>query len=338
MNPSPSASELLNRPPAWLVEGRAIHRFRRITSARNLAKPGRFRPSSTERVVLRARLAPLLELLGESPLHVEIDSPKKAQWWAAYLLEQPFRLGSQLYLSTELDRWLVLTGDDHARFSAVENGEAAEQASHTIDEFEEQFEQIGEPAHSKLFGYLTASPKLAGLGRRVERLLQLPLLSATDYLDKVLAAVTQFGFNGRLVNPPGSALYLFGNLTAQGYSREELHFQAFQVEGILSRAEEAARRQLLDQRREWLLDQIGRGLGLLTNARLLEKTEAATALTWLILAQELELESADLPPRGQLLRQLWLLQSPLASKEGKDEEKPSRTRARQLREELFGGK
>ncbi len=330
MTPPHPTTEPPRQPPTWLTESVAIRLLRRVSSVRNLVKPEQFQPSPAERLALRVRLTPLLSLLGKSPLHVDLDSPQLAQWWASWLLEKPFLVGSQLYLSTKRDRWLVLTGRDHAHFSATENRAEA------TDEFEEAFEKIGEPAHSKLFGYLTASPKLAGLGRRVEMLLHLPMLSATGQLEKSLAAVTQFGFNGKPVNPPGSALYVFSNLTAQGYEREELLSQANRVENIVVKAEEAARRQLLSQQGEWLLDQIGRARGLLTNAHLLEETEAATALTWLILGQELELEPAGQPSREQLFGQLWLLQAPFLS-ERTGEEDPSRARARLLRGELFGG-
>jgi protein arginine kinase len=179
---------------------------------------------------------------------------------------------------------IMVNEEDHIRLQTIRSGLSLGSCLAEANEYDDLIEAGLDYAYHPRFGYLTACPTNVGTGLRLSVMLHLPGLSLTGELDKVRRAASDMGlavrgFYGEGSESPGE-FYQLSNQTTLGKSDEML---LREMEGeIIPRVvgyERHARKNLLNNRRDLLEDQIWRALGTLRHARLMKVEEAMELLS-----------------------------------------------------------
>jgi protein arginine kinase len=231
---------------------------------------------------------------------------------------------------------VMVNEEDHLRIQSLRSGLALAEAWREADQLDDLLEARLDYAFSPRFGYLTACPTNVGTGLRMSAMLHLPALRLTGDIEKVKRAAADMnlavrGFHGEGSEAVGD-LFQISNQTTFGRSESAVREQL--EKEILPRVveyERLARKEMLTKRRIALEDQIGRALGVLTNARLMTAEEAMQALSLVRLGLILGL----IPVRDQVaavrtVNLLWLLVQPahLQQVAGRDLDQEQRRAAR----------
>ena len=302
--------ELLLRPPRWIAaNANPVWLATRVTVIRNLAGLP-FIPEGTGRRRLLEQLEVLIDVLGPGARQAVFDDHGGTGWWSERALWPPILTdNARLYLSGGEDRWLILGGQDHAVFSAVEAGPGRGDLLDQVRRFDEAFAAVGEAAHDDEHGHLTSSPRRAGAGVGVELVLHLPGLMLTRQLRRLLSAAAQLGFWGTAIGPVGGGMVTLVNLVALRRGPGEVLESARRVGELLVGAEETARGALLAGRRNLVEDGVGRARGILSRGSRFEELEAGTLCSWLRLGRCLDLLRR--PSLSRINAALWSLQGDL---------------------------
>jgi len=302
--------ELLLRPPRWIsANANPVWLATRVTVIRNLAGVP-FVPEGTDRRRLLEQLEVLIDVLGPGARQAVFDARGGTGWWSERALWPPILTdNARLYLSGGEDRWLILGGQDHAVFSAVEASPGRVGLLERVRLFDEAFTAVGEAAHDDEHGHLTSSPRRAGAGVGVELVLHLPGLMLTRQLRRLLSAAAQLGFWGTAIGPVGGGMVTLVNLVALRRGPGEILESAARVGELLVGAEETARGALLAGRRNLVEDGVGRAWGILSRGSRFEELEAGTLCSWLRLGRCLDLLRR--PSLSRINAALWSLQGDL---------------------------
>jgi len=302
--------ELLLRPPRWIAaNANPVWLATRVTVIRNLAGLP-FVPEGTDRRRLLEQLEVLIDVLGSGARQAVFDDHGGTGWWSERALWPPILTeNARLYLCDGEDRWLILGGQDHAVFSAVEAGAGRGDLLDQVRRFDGAFAAVGEAAHDDEHGHLTSSPRRAGAGVGVELVLHLPGLMLTRQLRRLLSAAAQLGFWGTAIGPVGGGMVTLVNLVALRRGPGEVLDAAVRVGEFLVGAEETARGALLAGRRNLVEDGVGRAWGILSRGSRFEELEAGTLCSWLRLGRCLDLLRR--PSLSRINAALWSLQGDL---------------------------
>ncbi|HUT99175.1 MAG TPA: hypothetical protein VM054_08875 [bacterium] len=302
--------ELLLRPPRWIAaNANPVWLATRVTVIRNLVGAP-FVPEGTDRRRLLEQLEVLTDILGPGARQAVFDDHGGTGWWSERALWPPVLTeNARLFLSDGEDRWLILGGQDHAVFSAVETSPGRGGLLDQVRLFDEAFSAVGEAAHHDEHGYLTSSPRRAGAGVGVELVLHLPALMLTRQLRRLLSAAAQLGFWGTAIGPVGGGMVTLVNLVALRHGPGELLDSAGRVGELLAGAEESARGALLAGRRNLVEDGVGRAWGILNRGTHFEELEAGTLCSWIRLGRCLDL--LHRPSLNRINAALWSLQGDL---------------------------
>lgn len=179
---------------------------------------------------------------------------------------------------------IMVNEEDHIRLQTIKSGLALGACLREANELDDLIEQGMDYAFHPRFGYLTACPTNVGTGLRLSVMLHLPGLKMTSELEKVRRAAHDMGlavrgFYGEGSESPGD-FYQLSNQTTLGKS-DEMLLREMEHE-IIPRVvgyERAARKNLINHRREQLEDQVWRALGTLRAARLMKTEEAMELLS-----------------------------------------------------------
>jgi len=207
---------------------------------------------------------------------------------------------------------IMVNEEDHLRIQLMRTGLALGEVVQEIDAIDDRIEAGIDYAFHPRFGYLAACPTNVGTAARLSVMLHLPALKLTGELDKVKRAADDMslavrGFYGEGSEASGD-LYQLSNQTTLGKTHEILLYQMeAEIVPTIVEYERRARAQLLERRREGIMDQAHRALGLLAHARMLSVQESMTALSSVRLGVVLGLiEEID----GPVLNQLMLIIQP----------------------------
>lgn len=179
---------------------------------------------------------------------------------------------------------IMINEEDHIRLQTIKSGLALGSCLKEANELDDLVEAGMDYAYHPRFGYLTACPTNVGTGLRLSVMLHLPGLKMTNELEKVRRAANDMGlavrgFYGEGSESPGE-FYQLSNQTTLGKSDDMLLREMEQE--IIPRVvgyERAARKNLLENRREQLEDQVWRALGTLRHARMMKTEEAMQLLS-----------------------------------------------------------
>lgn len=186
---------------------------------------------------------------------------------------------------------VMINEEDHLRIQSIHRGYELETAWQEVDRFDTLLNQHVKYAFSAKEGYLTACPSNVGTGMRASVEVVLPGIMLLDEFEEVQRAVTRLGFNFRGMSGEGSALTSGIVQISTGGTLGRTEQQAIAslkhlVDEVIKQ-EKLARTFICKKKPKYLLDYLGRALGILKGARMLETDEALACLSALRLGVEL---------------------------------------------------
>ena len=240
--------------------------------------------------------AQFLDMARLSPLEKEVLKER-------HLISQEFAergSGSGLVVTGDERIAIMINEEDHLRLQAIRPGLDLPGVWAEISAVDSELERQVEYAFSPTLGYLTACPSNVGTGLRASVMIHMPGLKLMGEVEQAVKALTRMGLAVRGLLGEGSEAYgnMFqvSNQSTLGESESAIMDRLIRVVDELVRQEQNARARLMEGRLTFVVDQVGRALGILTQGRLLASMEAVDLMSILKLGVELglirELEAA----------------------------------------------
>jgi len=277
----------------------------RVRLARNIAGF----PFSTQ--ASRIDRAQILEACKSRILNMHTDTPTRFMWLDLHKLQREDRdlLVERQLMSRQHARGKLSTGqggldeprgvavlvpdervsimineEDHIRLQTMKSGLSLTSCLKEANALDDLIEEGMDYAYHPRFGYLTACPTNVGTGLRLSVMLHLPGLKISGELEKVRRAAHDMGlavrgFYGEGSESPGE-FYQLSNQTTLGKS-DDMLLREMELE-IIPRVvgyERTARKNLINNQREQLEDQVWRALGTLRHARMMKTEESMQLLS-----------------------------------------------------------
>lgn len=201
---------------------------------------------------------------------------------------------------------VMVCEEDHLRMQSMTSGLDLQTVWDRIDTVDDSIESRLDFAFSEKFGYLTACPTNVGTGVRVSVMLHLPGLVISKEIEKVFRSLQKVNLAVRGIYGEGSQalgdFYQISNQVTLGQSEQSLLDRVGEIIPQIITYERQAREYLLNERRDSLLDQCSRALGLLSTARTISTEEAMHHLSSVRLGVNMNiLESPDIRTVNDLL-------------------------------------
>jgi protein arginine kinase len=249
--------------------------------------------------------------------------------------------GSGVVIGADEKTAIMLNEEDHVRLQAIGSGLALESLWEALDAVDTQLEDQVEYAFNASLGYLTACPSNVGTALRASVMMHLPGLRMMNEMDAVIRGLERIGLAVRGVQGEGSEavgdMFQVSNQGTLGQTEESTIACLAKLATELVQHERNARQRLSDQRKIYLMDQVGRSYGLLLHAHMLSSRDAADMLSALRLGLEFSLV-ANLT--AEQIGKIMLLTQPghLQRMMGRlmDSEERDIVRAQVVREQLKG--
>jgi len=188
---------------------------------------------------------------------------------------------------------IMINEEDHIRIQCLYPGlqlyDAWKMANHIDDIFENQLNY----AFDEKMGYLTSCPTNVGTGIRASVMLHLPALVLTGQINRIIPAITQVGLTVRGIYGEGSEargnLFQISNQITLGQTEEDIIENLYGVVMQIIEHEKQARKSLLQESKYQIEDRVGRALGILSYAKIIDSKEATERLSDLRLGIDLQL-------------------------------------------------
>ncbi|MDE0959973.1 MAG: protein arginine kinase [Planctomycetota bacterium] len=173
--------------------------------------------------------------------------------------------------------------EDHLRIQVVKSGYRLEEAWEQMDQLERTLDGQLQFAFDQQYGYLTACPTNTGTGMRVSVMLHLPALVITGQIEEVTRAATKIhlavrGLFGEGTEAQGD-FFQISNQRTLGLSEEEILSGIASVLPNILSYERKLRKELIERKREWIEDRIGRSFGTLSHAKVITSQEGLEHLS-----------------------------------------------------------
>jgi len=200
---------------------------------------------------------------------------------------------------------VMLNEEDHLRIQALLPGLSLEEAWQTANSCDDLLEAELDFAFHEDYGYLTACPTNVGTGMRASVMLHLPALVESRQIGRLLAAIGQFGLMARGLYGEGTeakgSVFQISNQVTCGIAEEEIVRNLKAVVEQIKAQEQAHLQKMVAAQRLKIEDRVYRALGLLTNARVLDSSEAMVLLSELRLGVSAGLLSLPVGVLSELL-------------------------------------
>ena len=250
-------------------------------------------------------------------------------------------VGSAVVVNKKQTLSIMINEEDHLRMQVIRSGLQLRNAFKLIDKVDSALEERVDYAFHPVLGYLTACPTNVGTGMRASAMIHLPALVLGDQINQVIQAVNKIGFAVRGLYGEGTEamgnLFQISNQITLGEKEEETVSQLNKVIEKIIEHEQNARQMLLQKKPGTLLDQIGRGYGILSHAYSMSSKEALNLLSFLKLGVDLELFPAEC--QGTI-DELFILTQPAHLQRGSQQklnpEERDALRAEIIRDKLSG--
>ncbi|MCI9273290.1 MAG: protein arginine kinase [Clostridiales bacterium] len=185
------------------------------------------------------------------------------------------REGRGLLLMNDESVSIMINEEDHLRIQVMQQGMALEEAYRMADRLDTLLDERLKFAFDDRLGYLTQCPTNLGTGMRASLMLHLPALQDSGAMDRIAGNLSKLGLTIRGIygegTQPKGALYQLSNQVTLGLSEEAAISNLRDIALQLVSQERAARESI--SRHLETQDAIGRSLGILLNARLLNNDE-----------------------------------------------------------------
>jgi protein arginine kinase len=178
---------------------------------------------------------------------------------------------------------IMVNEEDHLRIQVMLSGLSLGEVWERINNLDDRLEEHLAYAFSSRLGYLTACPTNVGTGIRVGVMLHLPALVQTKQIDKVFRALHKINLAVRGLYGEGTQafgdFYQISNQQTLGKSEQELIRNLSEVVPQIIAYERTARKQLIEERRQHLHDQVSRAYGVLKTAHTISSEETMLLLS-----------------------------------------------------------
>lgn len=315
-------TDLASRPSVWLDSAAEedIIVSSRVRLARNL-KGEMFpqRAGVEDRVRLFGKISQVLTELPSMHTSTVLDMGG-LNWTEKHVLRERHLIsvehsekgkGSGVVLRDDESVAIMVNEEDHLRMQALSPGLVLQAGWQKIDAVDSELEQHVEYAFLRRIGYLTACPSNVGTGLRASVMLHLPGLNLLNEMEQVIKGLTRIGLAVRGVLGEGTDafgnMFQISNQMTLGETEKSIVDRLTEMVLEVAGHERNARLRLVEQRKVYLMDYIGRAYGVLMNAQLLSSREMLDLLSSLRLGADVGLIRDVLP---SVIRELMLLTQP----------------------------
>lgn len=216
----------------------------------------------------------------------DIDDITKMTLVEKHLISPEFAFKSKLegaiIINEEENICIMINEEDHLRIQLFSAGLDIESLISLGIELDEKLNKVLSYATSEKYGFLTACPTNVGTGMRVSVMVNLPALSKTRNINKILDIINNFGMNIRGVYGENSKIqgnmYQISNKQSLGITEDETIKKIKLITEKVIEQERLAR-SFLGKNVLELEDMVYRDYGILTNARKLSSDEAINLLS-----------------------------------------------------------
>ncbi len=219
--------------------------------------------------------------------------------------------GSAVVVDPNASLSIMINEEDHIRMQVLRPGLQLRSAFKALDKVDSALETKLDYAFHPQLGYLTACPTNVGTGMRASAMLHLPGLVLSEQINQVIQAVNKIGLAVRGLYGEGTEamgnLFQISNQITLGEPEDEIIAQLGKVIEKIIENEENAREILLQKNPGTLLDNIGRGFGILSYAYAMTSKEALNLLSFLKLALDLGFFP---PERQKEIDELFVITQP----------------------------
>ena len=215
------------------------------------------------------------------------------------------RKNASLVLSAEKNIAVMINEEDHLRIQCIMPGFQFDKTWSEIDALDTELsEHISYEFDSRL-GYLTSCPSNVGTGMRASVMVHLPALTLSGLSEPVMQSIYKMGLTVRGLAGEGSAnignLFQISNQSTLGESEKDIIDRLYYTVQQIINHERNARSKLLETRKNFLLDKIGRAYGRLKYSYLLSTSEALESLSMLKLGADMNIiASVDIDTVNEL--------------------------------------
>ncbi len=194
------------------------------------------------------------------------------------LIENP---NGGLFISQNGTTVVMVNEEDHVRLHSIMGGYNIAKAYKQIKELDQKL--MGIYAKNDKFGFLTACPTNVGTGMRASVMLHLPCINMTSQLKNIANVMSKMGMTIRGVYGEGSDsvgnMVQISNQVTLGRSEEEILENLTGVTQKIMENEMSARDLIFTNKKDMILDQIYRSLGVLKYAHLVSGKEMMNRLS-----------------------------------------------------------
>ena len=296
--------ELVNQPGAWLEVGKsgAIIVSSRVRLARNIAGasfPGW--AGDDESLRLQGELLRVCTRLQSCPDPLVFEMAALSRMEKEVLIERHLvsrdltekGRGSALVLKKDESISVMVNEEDHIRMQALSPGLNLHELWQRIDSVDNEIESSLEYAFSTQLGYLTSCPSNVGTGIRASVMMHLPGLVLMNEINQVIKAVNKMdlavrGLWGEGTDAAGN-MFQISNQSTLGETEQAIIGRLEKIVLEINDHEKNSRLRLLEQKENQVRDHLGRAIGILTHAHMLNSKETLDMLSALRLGIDLGL-------------------------------------------------
>ena len=272
----------------------------RVRLARNLknhAFPGWAKKS--ERLQILEAIKPRVEELPEmsdafSVYSQDLSALEKQVLVERHLVSREHAakgVGSAVVMNRKQSLSIMINEEDHLRMQGIRAGLQLKNVFKMVDKVDTELEGRLDFAFHPQLGYLTACPTNVGTGMRASAMVHLPALVLSEQINQVIQAVNKIGLAVRGLYGEGTEalgnLFQVSNQITLGEKEEEIMARLHKVIEQIIDHEQNARQLLLQKKPKTLLDNIGRGYGILRHAYSMSSKEALNLLSFMKLGIDL---------------------------------------------------
>lgn len=201
--------------------------------------------------------------------------------------------GTRLFVCPQEACSLMVNEEDQIRLQVIRPGLQLESVWREIDVLDDELGKVLEFAFDDRLGYLTSCPTNVGTGMRVSVMLHLPALVLAKQIAPTIHGIGKLHMAVRGIFGEGTenlgCLFQISNQSTLGESESRIIGNLDRVIKQLINCEKLVRREILEHRRTYLLDYVGRAYGLLKYSYTLSEKEALNSLSGLRLGADLGL-------------------------------------------------
>ncbi len=294
---------ILNNAGEWLRGEGPHHQIvvsSRVRLARNLrtfAYPGWAKKAERQQILdtIKPRVEELPEMAdAHSVFSHDLSALEKQVLVERHLISREHAakgVGSAVVMNRKQTLSIMINEEDHLRMQSIRSGLQLKQTFKLIDKVDSELEQKLDFAFDPLLGYLTACPTNVGTGMRASAMVHLPALVLSEQINQVIQAVNKIGLAVRGLYGEGTEalgnLFQVSNQTTLGEKEEEIISRLNKVIENIIVHEQDARQMLLQKKPTTLLDNVGRGYGILCHAYSMSSKEALNHLSFMKLGIDL---------------------------------------------------